>query len=266
MKIDRPAAVLSAALAVLVIGLVVPPPKPTLAQIADKNPLAGRWTLTKLAGNTLSTPAGDITFDTADSAINGATACNFFRGRYEAEDGALTLTVAMMTRRGCSGVAADHERGFLEAMAATRATAIDSDRLTLTDAHGHQLAELIRTPDAALEGPRHKIVSYLKDGGLYSVAPDHVATIAFNSGHIEGDTGCRPFTAHFTRNGDALTVTDVQPAQTLAPCGEAIRDQDDAILQALPRATTFDTSRNLVRLLENPDGAALLWITPQDAH
>lgn len=264
MNVDRPAAVLLAALAATILTVAMPPLGGTAAAwAADQHPLAGRWTVTALAGKNTETPAGDITFQPGEGTISGATACNFFRGGFETEDAALTLTVGMMTRRACPGPAADHERGFLEAMAATRTFVIDTDRLRLTDTQGTVLAELNRTPDAALEGISHKIVSYLKNGGLYSISAERKATITFKNGQIEGDTGCRPFTASYTRTGDTLEIGVPKPAQTTAPCAEDLRDQDDAILAVLSKATTFDSSRNLIRLLEKPDGAAVLWITPE---
>lgn len=235
---------------------------PLLAGSGDQ--LAGRWSVAELHGKAPDTPAGDITFELANTSISGATACNLFRGSFKASGGnALEIKVGRMTRRGCVGGAAEHERSFLNAMAATRTFQITGDRLTLTAADGALLAELIRTPDAALEGPRHKIVSYLMDGGLYSTSPDTGAAIKFEAGNIEGYTGCRPFTASYARAASHLKITAVAPAQTIEPCDESVRDQDAAILAALARVTTFDTSRNLIRLLEQTSGAAMLWITPQ---
>lgn len=235
----------------------------TLTHAAGPDPISGRWTLTNLAGKPMQSPAGDITFDTGEGTVSGATACNFFRGGLEQTGEALTIKVGMMTRRGCIGDAAEHERAFLEAMEKTRAYKLDGKLLSLTGADGTILAQLVQTPDAALEGARHKIVSYLRDGGLHSVRSETGATITLQDGKIAGYTGCRSFVAAYTRDGDRLQVTGITPAEIQNPCDESVRDQDEAILAALPKATTFDTSRNLVRLLETPDGNAVLWITPQ---
>ncbi len=225
--------------------------------------LSGRWTVNTLLGQAPATPAGDITFDPANGSIGGATACNFFHGVFKTAGGILTIEVRRMTRRACIGSAAEHESAFLEAMKKTSAYRIDADRLVLAATDGAVLAELTHTPDASLEGPLHKIVSYLKDGGLYSIRAETGAAITLRDGQIEGNTGCRPFTAHYTLKGDALSIGGVTPAQTLAPCSEDTRDQDASILAALPEATTYDTSRNLIRLLKEPGGAAVLWITPE---
>jgi len=231
--------------------------------VASSAALTGRWTITALFGKVPATPAGDISFDPIAGLINGATACNFFRGAFRSTPQVLTLKVTKMTRRACIGDAIEHERAFLDAISKTATYRIDTDRLILTATDGAPLAELIRTPDAALEGPRHQIVSYLKDGGLYSILRQTGATLTLNNGRIEGNTGCRPFTATYTLDGEELSITNVTPAQTLAPCAENVRNQDEGILAGLPDITTYDTSRNLIRLLKEPAGAAVLWITPQ---
>lgn len=251
---------ISTALILLLILIGLPA---NLAHAAGPDPISGRWTVKSLGSTTLDTPGGDITFDPGDRSISGATACNFFRGGYEQSGEALTIKVGMMTRRGCIGDAAEHERAFLEAMEKTRAYQLDGKLLSLTGADGTILAQLIQTPDAALEGTQHKIVSYLKDGGLHSVRSETGATITLQDGKIAGNTGCRSFVAAYTRDGDRLQVNGITPAEIPNPCDESVRDQDAAILAALPKATTFDTSRNLIRLLEKPDGNAVLWITPK---
>ncbi len=243
----------------------MPAPAQTAAG-GDSRPLGeltGRWTVISLFEKTAQTPAGDITFDPTAGLIDGATACNFFRGEFTTAPGELTIKVAMMTRRACIGGAAEHERAFLEAMKKTGTHRIDADRLILAAADGTALAELVRTPDASLEGPRHKIVSYLKNNGLYSIRAETGATLTLNGGRIEGNTGCRPFTASYALDGESLSIRAVTPAPTVAPCDASVRDQDEGILAGLPAVTTYDTSRNLIRLLKEQGGAAVLWITPQ---
>lgn len=230
------------------------------AAAEQASPLISRWSVTMLAGKA-ARPAGDVTF--GEGIVSGATACNFFRGTYtlSGPDG-LAISVGQMTRRGCSGIAADYERLFIEAMASTRRFAIKGDELSLFDAAGSPAAQLARTPDATLEGPRHKIVSYLKSGGLHSVRSGSGASLQLKDGRIEGSTGCRPFTGRYAIDGKVLKITEIVPAQTLAPCAPELADQDEAILAALPTARTFDTNRNLVRLLESAEGNAVLWVTP----
>lgn len=231
-------------------------------EAADAGPhdLDARWTVATFAGKP-APRAGDISF--SGSEVSGATSCNFFRGtakRSAPRD--LEIIVGMMTRRGCSGEAAEFERTFLHVLARTSSFSIDGDTLSLADASGTSLAVFNRAARARLEGQRHKIVSYLSNGGLYSIRPGSSPTITLNNGKIAGSTGCRPFQGRYALKGDTLEISALEPASSTETCNQGVADQDNGILAALPKATTFDTNRNLIRLLENSDGAALLWITP----
>ena len=133
---------LSTGLTLLFILIALPA---TLTYAAGPDPISGRWTVTHLAGKPVQSPAGDITFDPGEGTVSGATACNFFRGGLEQSGETLTIKVGMMTRRGCIGDAAEHERAFLQAMEKTRAYQLDGKLLSLTGADGTILAQLIQT-------------------------------------------------------------------------------------------------------------------------
>lgn len=222
--------------------------------------LDARWSVATLAGKPASR-AGDISFSGGE--VSGATSCNFFRGtarRSPPHD--LEIIVGMMTRRGCSGEAAELEREFLHVMARTHSFRVDGDTLSLADSSGTTMAVLKRAERAQLEGQRHKIVSYLSNGGLYSIRPGSNPTITLANGKITGSTGCRRFHGHYALKGDTLEITAIESAPSATTCNDGNVDQDEGILAAVPKARTFDTNRNLIRLLETADGAAVLWITP----
>lgn len=233
-----------------------------LAAAAGGDPLATRWEVMTLAG-AAAEPGGDVTF-AAGGRISGATTCNLYGGTYRAQGGSrLTIELGMMTRRGCHGVALDRERALIEAFAATRAFRIEGATLVLAGEDGSELATLRRVGNAELEGPRHKIVSFLLDGGLHSTVAGSGAAVSFVGGEVRGNTGCRSFAGRYARSGDGLTLSDlVVTARTAEPCPPELADQDAGILAALPQATTFDSQRNLIRLLEPAKGWAVLWITP----
>ncbi|MBL8567225.1 MAG: META domain-containing protein [Hyphomicrobiaceae bacterium] len=230
---------------------------------AADDPLATRWAVATLGG-TAAEPGGDISFEAGE--IAGATACNHFGGGF-ARSGAdgLTITLGRMTRRGCHGVALERERQLIEALAATRAFRIERETLVLSGERGTELATLRRVGNAGLEGQRHKIVSFLKDGGLHSVVLSSGATVEFRDGAVAGATGCRAFAGRYRIDEGKLAVEGLAvTARTLDPCPPELEEQDAGILDALPRATGFDAARNLIRLLEPTKGWAVLWITPAD--
>ncbi len=246
-------------LAAVVMLLALPAGIPPVQ--AAESPLATFWQVTRLLGQPAE-PGGDITFRGGE--VSGSTACNHYGGTYaEGPDGALTITLGRMTRRGCFDIAAERERDLIEAFRATRRYAIDGDMLHLRDAAGKEIAVFRRGGEATLEGGRLKITSFLKDEGLHSTVSGSGAVVTFKDGRIEGSTGCRTFAGRYTLADGKLAISEVTVTGTSkTPCPDELADQDAGILSALPRATSSDVARNLIRLLEPAKGWAVLWVTP----
>lgn len=254
-QINRP--MLAPALAAFAASLVF-----ATAPVGAADPrLQTFWKVATIAGQP-AVPGGDITFRNGE--VSGATSCNHYGGTFtEGDGGALTITLGRMTRRGCFDVAAERERALVEVFAATRRYTIDATSLALLDDAGRELARFQRGGEASLEGPRHKIVNYLKGEGLHSAVNGSGAVVSFKDGRIEGSTGCRTFSGRYTLAEGRLAVSEVAVTGIAKqPCPEELIDQDAGIIAALPLATTFDVSRNLIRLLEPSKGWAVLWVTP----
>lgn len=229
---------------------------------ATSDKLATRWEVATLAGAP-AVPGGDITFENGN--VSGATACNLYGGTFATagEDG-LTITLGRMTRRGCSGEAMQRERALIEAFEATRRFRMSAEALVLLAADGKELATFKKVGNAALEGPKHKIVSFLRDGGLHSTVAGSGASVTFKGGRIELATGCRTFSGVYRLVEGKLEIEELtELARQQDPCPAELTDQDAGIIDALPLATGFDTARNLIRLLEPEKGWAVLWITPE---
>lgn len=229
---------------------------------ATSDRLATRWEVATLGG-AAAVPGGDITFENGN--ISGSTACNLYGGTFatSGEDG-LTITLGRMTRRGCFGDAMDRERALIEAFEATRRFRMTDDALALLAADGKELATFRKVGNATLEGPKHKIVSFLHDGGLHSTVSGSGASITFKGGRIELATGCRTLSGVYRLVEGKLEIEELtELARQKDPCPAELTDQDGGIVDALPLARSFDTTRNLIRLLEPDNGWAVLWITPE---
>ncbi|MDX2257777.1 MAG: META domain-containing protein [Hyphomicrobiaceae bacterium] len=225
------------------------------------------WRVTALSAE-VSTLAGDIRFKNGE--ITGATSCNFFDGTYDADaQGKLELTIGRMTRRGCSGEALDLERQFVEAMGKAARYVRNGESLELISAEGTRVAVLAAMPVIDIEGRRLKIVSYLHEGGLYSIAPDSAAWLRLEAGKLTGATGCAEFSGSYSRMGDRMTVSAAplppEAGTSPAACEGQLARQHAAILADLPLVGTFDTNRNLLRLLDGNAERALFWLTPDDS-
>ncbi|MGE4128791.1 MAG: META domain-containing protein, partial [Hyphomicrobiaceae bacterium] len=197
------------------------------AATARAGGLEARWSVTTLGGAP-AVPAGDIRFEAGE--VSGATACNHFRGRYQSSeaDNSLRIEVLQTTRRGCAGEAAERERSFLESMANARRYRIEGSALHLVDGAGVDVAGLQLAPDATLTGKRHKIVSYLKNSGLYSIRGGTGAVVEFKDGKLMGSTGCTRFEG--TYDATETTVRIVVAAKASepekSPCFSDLADQD----------------------------------------
>ncbi len=231
------------------------------ARAAD--PLDGTfWRVTGFADGP-SKLAGDIRFDAGE--VSGATSCNFFGGTYAVDDGGrLTIKLGRMTRRGCLGEAAETERHYLEAIEKTERYVRDGETLRFAASDGTAVAHLALAPTIALTGGRQKIVSYLHDGGLYSVAPDSGPWLKLANGRLEGATGCAPLGGSYIEDGTTIRIMLEAKVAQGDGCTGSLARQDAAIRAALPLAGTFDTNRNLIRLLQADGATAVLWLTPEE--
>lgn len=217
------------------------------------------WRFTQL-GNKNVGIAGDIRFE--NGAISGATACNHFGGTYKRSGTiGISIKVGRMTRRGCSGPAAELERGVLEALAKTNSFKLNSGGLALRDSET-TVASLTPMAIQGLESGPLKIVSFLKDGGLHSIPVERQTQIKFSGGKFEGNTGCTTVTGTYTIDGDKIAIKVAGAKAAKSPCPDEFTDQDAAIRANLAKSYRFDSYRNLIRVLQQENDWAVLWLTP----
>lgn len=248
-----------------------------------------RWQVTALGAKAVGL-AGDVTFDAPGDAsrdasgnadgqpgsagrLTGASACNFFGGRYQFGAGdRLAIMIDRTTRRGCSGRALDLERRYLEALKSVARFDFKDDGsgiLLLKDADERVLASLVAVPELQLEGTPLRVVSYLKDGGLYSVNPGPPPTLRFQDGKLSGATACGPLNGRYRIDGRELSVDldDEDPAVLRSgACSADDRTQHNAIRDALVRGQRIDVARNVLRLMLADKGWAALWLARDDGR
>ena len=108
-----------------------------------------RWKLTRLGDKAVTVSAGQrephLVLNSETGRVSGSGVCNQLSGRYESEDGSLTFSGLVTTRRVCpEGM--DVERRFLAALRATSTTEITQQRLELFDENGRLLARFEARP------------------------------------------------------------------------------------------------------------------------
>ncbi len=231
---------------------------PTIAAAQVSDLEGSRWRVTGLNGKSVGM-AGDLHFD--GNRVDGATACNFFAAEVtSAGANQVRFTVNRMTRKGCSGEALDLERGYLEVLGAVHRYELDGDSMKLRDEEGRELAMLSRKPVFYLEGTNLKIVSYLFDGGLYSVTPGSNPVVRFEAGRFKGFTGCSSFEGGYTLDGTAVSAKVASQEAASEPCAANVTRQDKAIVEAFGKVVKLERGRNVIRLLQSEQDWAVLWL------
>lgn len=240
----------------ILAGVLVIAPTIAVAQVSGLE--GSRWRVTGLDGKPVGM-AGDLHFD--GNRVDGATACNFFGAAvtFAGADG-VGFAVDRMTRKGCSGEALDLERRYLEVLAAARGYELDGDSLKLRGENGQELAMLSRKPVFDLERTDLKIVSYLFDGGLYSVTPGSKPVVRFEDGRFKGSTGCSTFEGSYTLDGTAISANVESQEAAAEPCSANMTKQDKSIIEAFGKVVKMERGRNVIRMLQAEKDWAVLWL------
>jgi putative lipoprotein len=121
---------------------------------ASHPPLNGtQWKLTELNGKApgsdsqgVETPPASITLDESAHRVSGTGGCNRIMGPYEVDGRSLHFKSTATTMMACAGEVMEQERGFLEALAATRTYRIHGSTLQLLGKDGKVLARLEAQP------------------------------------------------------------------------------------------------------------------------
>lgn len=236
--------------------IVFASPTGAIAQVADLE--GSRWRVIGLDEKQLGM-AGDLHFD-GDRA-DGATSCNFFSAATTFSDpNEVRFKVDRITRKGCSGEALELERRYIEVLGAVRGYELDGDSLKLRDENGRELALLSRKPIFDLEGSDLKIVSYLFDGGLHSVAPGSKPVVRFENGRFSGSTGCSTFEGSYALDGTEVSAKVESQSAGAEACAANMTKQDKAIVDAFAKVVKLERGRNVIRLLQAEKDWAVLWL------
>ena len=95
-------------------------------------------------------------------------------------------------------------------------------------------------PVDSLAGTRWNVVNFNNGAAIVTLVPGTSITMDFGvDGQVTGNSGCNSFSAGYTVNGSALSIT--QPSSTQQFCAEpeGVMDQEASFLMALPTAASF---------------------------
>lgn len=242
----------------VVLGVLLAPIGQAAIAVDGQSFDGSRWRVVGLNGENVGM-AGDLHFD--GPRVDGATSCNFFgaRATFSGKSG-LAFDLDRMTRKACSGEAFKLEKDYTEALRKVRKYVLSGDSLRLLDEEGGEVLLLTRKPLFDLEGTDLKIVSYLKDGGLYSVKPGTMPTLRFEKGRLKGEAECMSYKGSYKIEGSTIAVKIEDTSVTDTDCEADLMEQERAIIANFEQAVRFDRGRNIIRLLQAENDWAVLWL------
>jgi heat shock protein HslJ len=186
----------------------------------------------------------------ADGTVSGSTGCNRFTATYTVDGDALEIGPVATTNAACPDDTG--EREFLAALDRVEGWGVEGGELTLGDGDGNELLRFSEpSPVGAWEA-----TMFRQGDGVSSPLPDTQVTAVFGEdGTLSGSAGCNTYTASYTTERGTIEIGE--PAVTRKACVEpaGVMEQEQAYLDALPRATSYRV-----------EGATLSLLTPEGTY
>lgn len=197
---------------------------------------------------------------TSDGQVYGNATCNRFSGSYTLNGDKLTINPGAMTLMMCPGEALiAQERDFIAAISGTTQYKISGDQLTLLAENGDVLATFKAQSATALSDSSWQAVAYNngKDAVVSLLAETEITAEFSPEGKLNGSAGCNNYMTEYKVDGNKITISPAATTRMFCSSPEGVMEQEAAYLAALERATTFEITGNVLRLL-GEDGVNLV--------
>jgi len=201
--------------------------------------------------------SGGPTTEFAVMKVIGTTGVNRYSGQYSTETGnKITITIGPMTLMAGPPEAVVIEQSFIDSMkSATRYTVSDTE-LQLQDDAGNVLVSYTAIEGTPLVGTDWKCTMYNNGrGGFQSVIPTSTITAAFSDDEkLTGNAGVNTYNGSYTADSGKMTINPAISATMMAG-PEDLMAQEQAYLQALPKAATYKIEGSRLMLRDATDAA-----------
>jgi heat shock protein HslJ len=172
-----------------------------------------------------------ITFE--GDQVSETASCNGYGGAYELSGASITWGNPTMTEMACFPEETMRaEAMFADAIIRIETVTVD-EGLTLTG-YGVELVfeGLDPVPDSELTGTMWVLNGLIQGDAVSPPVSTTGAYVVFDDdGSLEGDTGCRPFSGHYTISGAEVVVTDL--AADGHECEPGLAEQDSHFISAI---------------------------------
>ncbi len=195
------------------------------------------------------------TMDFSTSELNGSAGCNSYFGSYTSDtDGSLEIGDIGSTAMYCMEEdVRDQEQAFLDAFAGADKYEVVAGKLRITGAGKVLLLGQGEEAPSPVEQPLLKNTSWVLDaygrpGRLRPAIAGREPTMDFSTTELNGSAGCNSYFGSYTSDTDgSLEMSDI--GSTAMYCMEEdVRDQEQAFLDALSGADTYEVVEGKLRI------------------
>lgn len=207
-------------------------------------------------GNLTPAIAGrEPTMDFATGELNGSAGCNSYFGSYTSStDGSLDVSDLGNTDMYCTEEdIRDQEQAFLEALSGADKYEVVGGKLRITGAGKVLLLGESEEAPSPVEQPLLKNTSWVLDaygrpGRLRPAIAGKEPTMDFSTSEVNGSAGCNSYFGSYTSDtGGSLEISDIG-STTMYCMEEDVRDQEQAFLDALAGADTYEVVEGKLRI------------------
>ena len=182
--------------------------------------------------------------------VAGSTGCNRFTASYTLDGSDLEIGDVASTNMACPPPADATEREYLDALDRVAGWRLEANELVLEDEGGD---ELLRFSEPSPAGAWEATMFRQRDA-VSSPLPDTEITAVFGEdGTLSGSAGCNTYSATYKTDRGRITIG--APAATRKACVKptGVMEQEQAYLDALPRAVSYRVEGSSLSLLTAED-------------
>ncbi len=184
----------------------------------------------------------------ADGSVSGWDGCNRYGGTYKMDGSSLSITLGPSTLMACPEDVMNQASTFTKGLGETASFRMDKANLTLRDAAGADLMELLVVVPASLTGGTWNatMINNGKQAVTGLVEGSTITAIFGTDGTLTGNGGCNNYNTTYQTDGGKIKIEPA--ASTMMACGDDVTMQEAQYFNALANAATFSISNGELEL------------------
>lgn len=193
----------------------------------------------------------------------GFAGCNWYLGVYYVDETALTFESPASTYVVCADEAVNQQESqFFSTMANTIAHKFEGEQLLAYTSEDQLLITYSPAEPVPFEGTPWSLKFIAADDDIAAVIPFTAVTATFAEDRITGSGGCSEYSASYTRDEQAMTISDIQVTQAQCSDPNGIMEQEAVFLQSLANVVAYEQAGGMLMLFDASGAPALLLGTP----